>query len=239
MSAKRAPDTLGPAVQAAIAFAREEAVALNHNYIGTEHLLLGVMRETDGAGGKTLATLGIGPGQTREAIRAAIGGGEAPVTGEIGMTPRAREAVKAALKEARRARSPSAGTDHLLSSLLRRDEGMAAIVLTKLGVSPDRVRAALVSEGAAPPEDGGPRSNVVMCRLDDASLGALDTLIEAGIRSTRSDAASWLIRSGIEANEGLFSTIEGTVAQIRKLREDAKALAERAASTPPGSDTPA
>jgi hypothetical protein len=73
----------------------------------------------------------------------------------------------------------------------------------------------------------GPKDNVVTCRVDDAALTAIDALIEAGIRSTRSDAAAWLIQSGIEANREFFVQVYSTVAEIRRLRERAQALARQ------------
>ena len=86
---------------------------------------------------------------------------------------------------------------------------------------------------------GGGRDNVVACRLDDADLAALDALVEAGVRSTRSDAAAWLIKAGLEVNKPLLDDVSGTVTEIRRLREEAVRKARRFASiaTPgPGPD---
>ena len=73
---------------------------------------------------------------------------------------------------------------------------------------------------------GGPRDNVVSCRLSDEDLSAIDTLIEAGIRSTRSDAASWLIHAGVQANKELFDRVRSTVEEIRRLREQTQRMAD-------------
>lgn len=73
------------------------------------------------------------------------------------------------------------------------------------------------------------KNNVVMCRLDDASVAALDILIDAGIRATRSDAAAWLVQQGIEANASLFERVSSTVVHIRQLRAEARRLAQEVA----------
>lgn len=77
---------------------------------------------------------------------------------------------------------------------------------------------------------GGGRDNVVACRLDDADLAALDALVEAGVRTTRSDAAAWLIKAGLEVNQPLLDEVSGTVTEIRRLREEAVQKARRFAS---------
>ena len=77
-------------------------------------------------------------------------------------------------------------------------------------------------------EQPSPKSNVVTCRIDGRDLDAVDALIEAGIRSTRSAAAAWLIHAGIEANKQLFEKVYGTVAEIRRLRVVAQTLAQEA-----------
>jgi hypothetical protein len=71
----------------------------------------------------------------------------------------------------------------------------------------------------------GPKNNVITCRLDDATLNALDILVEAGVRSTRSDAAAWLIGAGIEAHRPLIARVNATVEEIRRLRDEARAIA--------------
>src|SRR6185437_15996444 len=84
------------------------------------------------------------------------------------------------------------------------------------------------SEPAVPAAPSpGPKNNVVTCRLDDAAVDALDALVEAGIRSTRSDAAAWLISAGIEAHRELFDRVNATVSEIRKLRLEARDIARQ------------
>ena len=88
---------------------------------------------------------------------------------------------------------------------------------------------ALAGDTAVPEfaSSAGPNSNVVTCRLDDVTLDALDTLVAAGIRPTRSDAAAWLIRCGLEANRPLLQRVSATVAEIRRLRLEAQSLATK------------
>ena len=75
-------------------------------------------------------------------------------------------------------------------------------------------------------QQGGNRDNVIACRVDDEALAAIDALVEAGISGTRSEAAAWLIKAGIGAQQNLLQEINGTVAEIRRLREEAKAKAQ-------------
>ncbi len=88
-------------------------------------------------------------------------------------------------------------------------------------------QAIALAIGGKAAEQPSPKSNVVMCRIDGRDLDAADALIEAGIRSTRSDAAAWLIHAGIEANRPLFEKVYGTVAEIRRLRVVAQTLAQQ------------
>jgi hypothetical protein len=81
------------------------------------------------------------------------------------------------------------------------------------------------------------RTNVLTCRVDDSDLAAIDTLLEAGVRTTRSEAASWLIHAGIVANRALFEQVNDTVAEIRRLRGRAQTLAQQAMDVPATTDT--
>src|SRR5438105_6349808 len=121
--------------------AQEEAQRFNHNYIGTEHLLLGLVREGEGVAAKVLANLGVELNKVRSAVEFIIGRGDRMVMGEIGLTPRAKKVIELAVDEARRLGHHYIGTEHLLLGLVREGEGIAAGVLESLGVSPDKVRA--------------------------------------------------------------------------------------------------
>ena len=124
-----------------LTLAQEEAQRFNHNYIGTEHLLLGLVREGDGIAAKVLANLGVETGKVRSAVEFIIGRGDRAVLGEIGLTPRAKKVIELSVDEARRLNHHYIGTEHLLLGLVREGEGIAAGVLESLGVNLERVRA--------------------------------------------------------------------------------------------------
>ncbi len=124
-----------------LSLAQEEAQRFNHNYIGTEHILLGLVRETEGVAARVLANLGVDLSKVRSAVEFIIGRGERPAQGEIGLTPRAKKVVELAVDEARRMNHTYIGTEHLLIGLLREGEGVAAGVLESLGVTLDKVRS--------------------------------------------------------------------------------------------------
>jgi len=124
-----------------LSLAQEEAQRFNHNYIGTEHILLGLVRETEGVAARVLSGLTIDLSKVRSAVEFIIGRGEKPAEGEIGLTPRAKKVVELAVDEARRMNHTYIGTEHLLIGLLREGEGVAAGVLESLGVTLEKVRA--------------------------------------------------------------------------------------------------
>jgi ATP-dependent Clp protease ATP-binding subunit ClpA len=220
-------------------FAQQEAQRLGHNYMGTEHLLLGLLREGEGVGALALIAMGVSLDDARAAILHIIGQGDRIVAGEIGLTPRAKKVIHLAVEEALRMGHRYIGSEHLLLGLVREGEGIAAGVLESRGVNLKRVRSTvmelLATRGAVAqepaqspslsPSPSGPKNNVVTCRLDDATLNALDILVEAGVRSTRSDAAAWLIGAGIEAHRPLIARVTATVEEIRRLRDEARAIA--------------
>ncbi|HLI09490.1 MAG TPA: Clp protease N-terminal domain-containing protein [Ktedonobacteraceae bacterium] len=213
-----------------LAQAEEEARQLNHNYIGTEHLLLGLLNEGDNQAAKVLNDLGIDLASVRAAVEGIVGRGEEPVVGEMSLTPRTLKVIGIAGSEAHKLNAGSkVAPEHLLLGLVLEGQGMAARILETLGAPLQKIRAqtyiSIISAGRAhqPP---APKSNVVTCRIDDRDLDAIDALIEAGIRNNRSDAASWLIHVGLEANKELIEKVYGTVAEIRRLRATAQTLAQ-------------
>ncbi|HEX9016936.1 MAG TPA: ATP-dependent Clp protease ATP-binding subunit [Chloroflexota bacterium] len=127
-----------------LTLAQEEAQRFNHNYIGTEHLLLGLVREGDGVAAKVLANLGVELPKVRSAVEFIIGRGDRSVTGDIGLTPRAKKVIELAVDEARRLNHHYIGTEHLLLGLVREGEGIAAGVLESLGVSLEKVRNQII-----------------------------------------------------------------------------------------------
>ncbi|MBF6612817.1 MAG: ATP-dependent Clp protease ATP-binding subunit [Chloroflexi bacterium] len=124
--------------------AQEEAQRFNHNYIGTEHILLGLVREGDGVAARVLNNLGIELHKVRSAVEFIIGRGDRMVTGDIGLTPRAKRVIELAIDEGRRLNHHYIGTEHLLLGLVREGEGIAAGVLESLGVSLEKVRAQVI-----------------------------------------------------------------------------------------------
>ena len=123
-----------------LSLAQEEAQRFNHNYISTEHILLGLVRESDGVAARVLSNLGVELNKVRSAVDFIIGRGEKSASGEIGLTPRAKKVIELAVDEARRLNHHYIGTEHLLIALMREGEGVAAGVLESLGVNLDSVR---------------------------------------------------------------------------------------------------
>ena len=121
-------------------YAQEEAQRFQHNYIGTEHLLLGLLRVEDSVATKVLENLGIELLKVRGAVEFIIGRGDRIVLGEIGLTPRAKKVIELAVDEARRMNHRYIGTEHLLLGMVREGEGIAAGVLESLGVRLEKVR---------------------------------------------------------------------------------------------------
>ena len=127
-----------------LTLSQEEAQRFNHNYIGTEHILLGLVREGDGVAAKVLVNLGLELERVRQTVESSMGKGERTVSGEVGLTPRAKRVIELAVDEARRLHHNYIGTEHLLLGLLREGEGIAASALEGLGVTLEKVRAETV-----------------------------------------------------------------------------------------------
>jgi len=123
-----------------LTLAQEEAQRLNHHYIGSEHILLGLAREDEGVAAKVLVNLGASLSKVRNAVEFVVGRGEKPSTGETGLTPGAKKIIELAIDEARHLGHNYIGTEHLLLGLLREEEGIAASVLDSLGVTLERAR---------------------------------------------------------------------------------------------------
>jgi Clp amino terminal domain, pathogenicity island component len=116
-----------------VVLAQEEATGLKHNYIGTEHLLLGLVREREGVASEALESLGISMEAVRSEVEQIIGQGQAAVVGQIPFTPRAKKVLELSLREALQLGHSYIGTEHILLGLIREGEGVAAQVLVKLG----------------------------------------------------------------------------------------------------------
>ena len=149
-----------------VVLAQEEARLLNHNYIGTEHLLLGLIHEGRGVAARALESLGIGLEAVRQQVEGIIGRGQQAPSGHVPFTPRAKKVLELSLREAHQLGHDYIGTEHILLGLIREGEGIAAQVLVRLGADLNRVRQQVIqllhghqgkepiSAGEAP---GGPR----------------------------------------------------------------------------------
>jgi Clp amino terminal domain, pathogenicity island component len=123
-----------------VVLAQEEARMINHNYIGTEHVLLGLLREEEGIGARALVALGISLQRVRGAVIELIGEGIQAPSGHIPFTPRAKKVLELSLREALQLGHTDIGTEHILLGLIREGEGVAAQVLVDHGAGLDRVR---------------------------------------------------------------------------------------------------
>jgi ATP-dependent Clp protease ATP-binding subunit ClpC len=154
--------------QKVLALAQEEAVRLGHNNIGTEHILLGLIREGEGIAAKALTALGLGLEKIQDEVESLIGRGQEQPT-NIAYTPRAKKVIELSMDEARKLGHTYVGTEHILLGLIREGEGVAARVLNNLGVSLNKARQQVLqllgSNEAVSPSHGSP-SNVSTPTLD-------------------------------------------------------------------------
>ncbi|GAA4835324.1 ATP-dependent Clp protease ATP-binding subunit [Luteimicrobium xylanilyticum] len=144
-----------------VVLAQEEARMLNHNYIGTEHILLGLIHEGEGVAAKALESLDISLDGVRAQVIEIIGEGQQAPTGHIPFTPRAKKVLELSLREALQLGHNYIGTEHILLGLIREGEGVAAQVLTKMGADLNRVRQQVIQllsgyQGKEPATAGGP-----------------------------------------------------------------------------------
>ncbi|HVF04474.1 MAG TPA: ATP-dependent Clp protease ATP-binding subunit [Frankiaceae bacterium] len=155
-----------------VVLAQEEARMLNHNYIGTEHILLGLIHEGEGVAAKALESLGISLEGVRQQVEEIIGQGQQAPSGHIPFTPRAKKVLELSLREALQLGHNYIGTEHILLGLIREGEGVAAQVLVKLGADLNRVRQQVIQllsgyqggkgEPAAGPGEGTPTTSLVL-----------------------------------------------------------------------------
>ena len=186
--------------------AQEEARMLNHNYIGTEHILLGLISEGEGVAAKALESLGIALEGVRQQVEEVIGQGQQAPSGHIPFTPRAKKVLELSLREALQLGHNYIGTEHILLGLIREGEGVAAQVLVKLGADLNRVRQQVLRllsgyqgsgyQGREPAEgasggrgEGAPSSSLVLDQFgrnlsQQAREGKLDPVIGRRRRSS-------------------------------------------------------
>jgi ATP-dependent Clp protease ATP-binding subunit ClpA len=127
-----------------VVLGQEEARLLNHDYIGTEHLLLGLIHEGEGVAAKALESLGIRLGAVRSQVEEVIGQGQSAPVGHIPFTPRAKKVLELSLRESQQLGHNYIGTEHILLGLIREGQGVAAQVLVKLGADLSRVRQQVI-----------------------------------------------------------------------------------------------
>ena len=127
-----------------VVVAQDEARLLNHNYIGTEHILLGLIREEEGLAARGLKALGVSLEETRQRVEEIIGRGVQARKGHIPFTPRAKKVLELSLREALQLDHNYIGTEHILLGLLREGDGVAAQVLVASGVDLDRARQEVI-----------------------------------------------------------------------------------------------
>ena len=157
----------------AVVFAQDEARELRHNYIGTEHLLLGLLREEEGVGAQVLGELGVSLDAVRAQVAEIIGRGDVVTTGQIPFTPRAKKVLELSLREALTLGHNYIGTEHVLLGIARENDGVAARILLDKGAGADAIRDAVVrklgpvaSGVAAPRPPGRLRRGRRRSRLD-------------------------------------------------------------------------
>ena len=166
-----------------LTLAQEEAQHFNHNYIGTEHILLGLVREDEGVAAKVLTNMGVGLNRVRSAVEFIIGRGEKPSSGQVGLTPRAKRVIELAIDEARRLDHNYIGTEHLLLGLLSEGEGVAAHVLDSFGITLEQTR----NETAHFLSQGAPKSKLTRTASRTPALDQLGIDLTAAARAGKLD----------------------------------------------------
>jgi ATP-dependent Clp protease ATP-binding subunit ClpC len=197
--------------RATVVNAQDEARRLRHNYIGTEHILLGLIRESDGVAALALTALDVSLEAVREQVREIIGEGDAAPRGHIPFTPRAKKVLELSLREALHLHHNYIGTEHILLGLVREGEGVAAQVLVRLGADLGRVRQQVnqllaQAPGGATPEPPAARRRTPAAELAEAAAEQLaggspvgsHHLLEALVRSEDSAAARALAALGVD-----------------------------------------
>ncbi len=169
-----------------VVLAQEEAGRFGHNYIGTEHLLLGLVREEDGVAARALTSLKVALEEVREQVESVVGYGEGGIRSQIPFTPRSKKVLELALRESMQLGHNYIGTEHMLLGLARESEGVASRVLSNLDVDPDEVRRQiLLMLGEEPESDplepvegaGEPAGNLMLFR---GRVGALEVGARVG-----------------------------------------------------------
>ena len=174
-----------------VVLAQDEARMLDHNYIGTEHILLGLIHEGEGVAAKALESLGISLDAVRQQVEEIIGRGQQqqPPSGHIPFTPRAKKVLELSLREAQQLGHTYIGTEHILLGLIREGDGVAAQVLVGLGVDLNRARQQVIRlvTGRAEPQEAAAIAGDLRAQL--ASVAARLAVIERRLRDVAAGAS--------------------------------------------------
>jgi ATP-dependent Clp protease ATP-binding subunit ClpA len=219
-----------------VVLAQEEARMLNHNYIGTEHILLGLIHEGEGVAAKALESLGISLEAVRSQVEEIIGQGQAAPTGHIPFTPRAKKVLELSLREALQLGHNYIGTEHILLGLIREGEGVAAQVLQKLGADLNRVRQQVIQllqgytetpEGRTPDFPDFKVAESVehaerLQRVEELAMKEAEALGEGTVRADHRWVASLRldIEEVTEALSSLQSALDRAIADIQRRRSE-------------------
>ncbi len=192
-----------------IVLAQEEAQRLGNNYIGTEHILLGIISEGESLAAKVLESLGVNLAKVRQEVEAIVGRGGQTVQQEMVFTPRAKRVIELAFEEARQLNHNYIGTEHLLLGLIREGEGVAARVLTNLGVDPAKVRVQTTSllgaEGQPPAPKGKSKTPTLDAYGRDLTQLARDNKLDPVIgRSTEIERVIQILARRTKNNPALI-----------------------------------
>ncbi|TMK87168.1 MAG: hypothetical protein E6G44_00890 [Actinobacteria bacterium] len=212
-----------------VVLAQEEARMLDHNYIGTEHILLGLLHEGEGVGFKALDSMGIPLDGVRAQVEGIIGRGQSAPAGHIPFTPRAKKVLELSLREALQLGHDYIGTEHVLLGLVREGEGVAAQVLVKMGADLTRVRRAVmrllgVSGTPVGGRHGGYRSKAEAVEAvvsKQEQLAEVDALAEEEAKALGSETVEpehkWLGTLRLHIEE-IRSVLRGLEAELDEAR---------------------
>jgi ATP-dependent Clp protease ATP-binding subunit ClpA len=200
-----------------VVLAQEEARMLNHNYIGTEHILLGLIHEGEGVAAKALESLGISLDAVRQQVEEIIGQGQQAPSGHIPFTPRAKKVLELSLREAKQLGHNYIGTEHILLGLIREGDGVAAQVLVKLGADLNRVRQQVIQL-----LHGYPSEEPVSARSTAGELRLLPA-VQARLEAVEQRLAAMEERVGTGPDT---SDLDDQIGRVRRERHDAADVQE-------------
>jgi ATP-dependent Clp protease ATP-binding subunit ClpC len=201
-----------------VVLAQEEARTLNHNYIGTEHILLGLIHEGDGVAARSLESLGISLDAVRQQVEEIIGRGQQAPSGHIPFTPRAKKVLELSLRESLQLGHNYIGTEHILLGLLREGDGVAAQVLVRLGADLNRVLRQVI---------------LLLHGYQGQDVGSAGSDLRARARAVLpDDALAWfdaldLRLTALERWVSMQPDLEGLDQQIARIRREMEAAAAR------------